>query len=106
MPRLKLVELQCIETEDVTGGDEAYIRVNGAVVWGVVTINNGENRNLTPVPPISFFGTAVVELFDQDVGGFIDPDDFLGSIIVSAADLNTGPKIGSFTGDGANYNLI
>ena len=106
MPRLKLNELQCTKTEDNLGNDEAYLRVNGSVVWGPVDINDGQNRNLTPVTPISFFGAAIVELFDQDVGGIFDPDDFLGANTISALDLNIGPRAVRFTGDEADYTLI
>ncbi len=106
MAQLQLMQLTCNKTEDLTGPDEAYLRVNGAVIWGPVSMSKGSTQNLTFLPPFPFFGFAVVDLFDQDVGGIFDPDDFLGAVVVSAASLGAGPQAGSFTGDGANYLLV
>jgi hypothetical protein len=105
MARLRLIQLQCNKTEDLLGADEAYLRVNGAVVWGPRNMQQGGIQALTAVPPIPFFGLSSVELFDQDTGGIFDPDDFLGAIAVSSQQVGQGPQLGSFTGDEANYTL-
>jgi hypothetical protein len=34
MPFLKLISLECLETEDYTGSDEVYIRINGRRMKG------------------------------------------------------------------------
>lgn len=105
MARLRLINLRCNQKEDFIGPDEPYLRLNGINIWGPSTITNGQTIDLTSVVPQSFFGVASLELFDQDVGGPLDPDDFLGAISVSSAQIGSGPQTGSFTGDEANYIL-
>jgi len=104
MPRLKLIDLKCNRTEDLVGADEPYFGVNGSFVWGPGSLNNGQSQNLLSVAPLFFFGTANVQLFDQD-NPPSDPDDPLGVISVSSALNGAGPQDGFFTGDGANYAL-
>lgn len=107
MPSLRVIQLKCNQTEDIAGPDEPYMRFNGIVVWGPVSMNNGQSHNLTTIPLLPFFGLGAVELFDQDIGGFLwDPDDFLGAIPVTASLIGLGIQVGSFTGDGANYQLF
>ncbi len=107
MPKLQLMQLTCTQTEDLTGPDEAYLKVNGTTIWGPSSTSNGQTHNLLPVVPITFLGAAVVELFDRDVGSLLfDPDDFLGAIAVTSASVNLGPQAGHFSEDGAAYLLV
>lgn len=106
MPHLRLRTLHCHQTEDFTGADEPYLRVQGAVVWGPSSLNNGQVANLSPVALIPFFGLATIELFDQDTDGIFDPDDFLGALTASHAQAGQGAQSGQFTGDGASYTLV
>lgn len=113
--KLHLIGLACKETEDFTGADSAYLRVNGIRVWGPVRMNNGDAKTLTDVPPIEFSGNAKVALFDKDSGASIDyyvgnqpldEDDELGVATISSALAGAGEKSYVFNKDGANYTLI
>jgi len=96
-----LVRLACQQTEDSTGADQAYLTYNGERVFGPRDINDGQSVRLNIVRPLD--GEAKVALFDED---WPDADDFLGSITISAAELNQGLRNQDFTRDGANYTLF
>ncbi len=104
MPKLKLLSLQCHQTEDNLGPDEPYLVVNQNVVWGPTSMGSGQSTTLQVVDPIEFAGNVGVQLFDQDTG-FLDPDDLLGGISISGQQAGQGTRQGSFTGDGAIYTL-
>jgi hypothetical protein len=113
--RLHLISLICNETEDITGGDSAYLRVNGQRVWGPISMNNGFVENLSNVPPVEFADVARVELFDKDTGASInlyigslslDSDDLLGSYNIPGGLAGEGIRAVNFTADGANYTLL
>jgi hypothetical protein len=106
MPKMKFLSLRCLKTEDNLGGDEAYITMNGQqnVVWGPMTINDGQTASLTNIAPIQFSGSPSFQLWDQDTG-FLDPDDLLGSLTVSDQQAGKGALNAHLTGDGANYIL-
>ncbi len=104
MPKLRLLALQCNQTEDLTGPDEAYLTVNQAVVWGPRSINNGQLADLQELNQIHFNGSLAIALFDQDTGIF-DPDDLLGGILIGSAQAGQGFQQAVFSGDGASYTL-
>jgi hypothetical protein len=104
MPKLKLVSLRCLQTEDFLGADEAYLTVDQNVIWGPTSISAGQTKDLQSVDPIEFTGNITVQLYDQDTG-FLDPDDLLGGLSVSSQQAGQGIKQASFTGDGASYKL-
>jgi hypothetical protein len=106
MPKLKLISLVCTETEDNAGADEAYIRVNGNKVWGPKSINTGQSKDLSGVGLLDFQGSAKIELFDEDVGGPFDRDDFLGEITATEAQAGQGTQNNDFNRDDANYTLF
>jgi hypothetical protein len=101
---LRLISIQCIETEDSTGGDEAYLRVAGNKVWGPKSINNGGAYDLTSIEPKLFVGQVEVSLFDED-SGFLDDDDWLGTATITSSEAGLGNRTVFFTQDGANYKL-
>lgn len=112
--KLHLLSLVCHETEDVTGADDAYIRVGGNRVWGPEKMNNGDSKNLSAVTPVEFESEAKIDLYDQDSGTSIpiyittisiDEDDHLGEYTATANDSLSGEKSVNFTKDGANYTL-
>jgi hypothetical protein len=112
--KLHLISLVCHETEDISGADDAYVRVGGQRVWGPQRMNNGDSKNLASVLPIEFENEAKIDLYDQDSGTSlplwlvtidIDSDDFLGEYIALPSDTEAGEKSVNFTGDGANYTL-
>ena len=98
---VRLVRLECHNTEDSTGADEAYLNYNGNRVFGIKKINDGQSRNIGVVKSLS--GTATVSLYDED---WPDGDDFLGSIIIRADERGTGLRSQNFTRDGAFYTLF
>ncbi|MFE5837767.1 hypothetical protein [Arthrobacter sp. NPDC056493] len=100
--RLVLVSLDCRETEDWLGADEAYLRVHGVTVWGPQSMNDGDSLDINRSVPFS--STAKIRLYDADTGIF-DNDDFLGEVTASASQVNSGEQYASFTQDGANYQL-
>lgn len=103
LAHIKLISLKCVKTEDWMGRDETYLTVNGARVWHH-NMNDGETQFLGGVPNFPFAGEVRVALYDGDAG-WGDDDDLLGVIVASARDVEEGPIVGSFTGDGAEYIL-
>jgi hypothetical protein len=108
MATLTLKNLYCISTEDWTGADEPYLRVNGSTKWGPGSLNDEKDvdlldKNGNPLQ-IIFNGQATISLHDKDFGWF-DDDDFLGSSTVTDQDIGRGDLPASFTRDGANYIL-
>jgi hypothetical protein len=97
----RLVRLACQRTEDSTGADEAYLTYNGETVFGPRSINDGQSLTLGIVRPLS--GQAQVALFDEDSP---DADDFLGTINISASELDQGLRHQDFVGDDAHYTLF
>ncbi|BBM86592.1 hypothetical protein [Candidatus Uabimicrobium amorphum] len=98
---LHLVSIKCIETEDFTGADDAYIVINGNTVWQR-KMNNGQQRSIN-IAPIKFSKSITVELYDEDSGPW-DDDDCLGSQIVrDSAKGMEDPLELHYTEDGANY---
>ncbi|MCW8796261.1 MAG: hypothetical protein OQK67_04280 [Chlorobium sp.] len=111
--KLHLIGLVCNETEDWSGADSAYLRVNGIRVWGPVRMNNGDAKVLTDVPPIEFTDVAGISLFDKDSGASfvsddvpLDGDDSLGKVSIPASLAGQGEKSCVFKKDGAHYLLI
>jgi hypothetical protein len=92
--RVTLGQLECVTTEDWTGGDELYIRVNGRTIWSAAdSVNDGES---IAVNRIVNSGDTVA-LYDEDSP---DADDFLGSDIVEG---DHGTLV--FSNDDALYYL-
>ena len=104
MPFLKLISLECHNTEDDTGEDEAYIRINGRQVWRD-KINNNETRDLSGVDRTEFVDNCRIDLYDKDVGFFIDPDDHLGTQYVWVRQADRGEQHLPFDGSRWSYIL-
>lgn len=91
--KVVLKDLVCTETEDWTGGDELYIRVNGRKVWtSADSVNTGESVAVNRKVDVG----DTVALYDEDPEG----DDFLGSDIVEGTN---GTLV--FKHDDASYSL-
>jgi hypothetical protein len=105
MPSLRLLSIHCQTTEDVTGPDEPYILVGFRQVWGSQGLNDRENEDLGNIPAVPFRTNARLSLYDQDVGGLVDDDDFLGTWIVRASEQGQGETEARFNGDGADYTI-
>lgn len=102
---LHLISLHCRETEDITGADETYIKINGAIVWGPESINNNETRNISEAPVTPFATTIRVELYDQDLGLVFDEDDHIGGAEINNSLAGQGNREVNIEGDGAKYTL-
>ena len=98
---VKLVSLDCIETEDTTGADELYLKIRGKTVWSG-NLNNGGDVDLATVPSKEFYGQTNIDLYDDD---WPDADDWLGSNAVYATEAGQGDHTVSFKEDGAHYVL-
>jgi hypothetical protein len=96
---LNLKNLKCIITEDRIGADDPYLHVNGTKVWGPIKARAGDDLIINE--HIKFKSKAIIELWEQD----IDPDDHLGTHIISNEDLGSGAKTLKFTENGADYEL-
>jgi hypothetical protein len=99
---LQLVKLVCIQTEDSTGADEAYLRVAGTKVWSG-DINDNQTKYLESLTPRAFTNQVLIQLYDADTGVF-DSDDFLGEHMVYAWEAGQEHTV-QFTEDGAEYEL-
>jgi hypothetical protein len=80
---LILKTLVCQVTEDDTGSDEIYIKVNGDKVWGNNSMNDGDTLHILSDHsnqylkiPVTLGRKVDIEIYDQD--GIFDPDDKLG----------------------------
>jgi hypothetical protein len=109
MATLILKNLLCLETEDNTGADEPYLKVNNSTKWSSNSLNSGQdvdlfNKNGNSLQ-VSFNGQAEIKLFDSDGNHWYDRDDYLGQVTVTNQDIGRGDQIGHFTLDGANYQL-
>jgi len=104
MAKLKLLDLRCIETEDV-GADEAYITVKGNKVWSTDGIKSGEEVSLRNVNLIKFRGEAEIALWDEDTGMF-DSDDEIGKFTVYDDTVEEDEQHYEIKGDGGHYLLI
>lgn len=106
MPHLKLLAILCHATEDWTGADEVYLKIGGERVWGPVSMNDDDKTKTRVIEDdvdwYEFAGEVSVELFDQDAGGFLDPNDHLGTQIVRETDRDGWL---AFTEDDANYSV-
>jgi hypothetical protein len=101
MAVLTLKNLYCIETEDWTGADEPYLRVNGSTKWSG-SLNDGQTADI--ISRTQFNNQAVISLYDRDFGWF-DGDDWLGTRRVNSSEIGFGEQQVAFTEDGANYIL-
>jgi hypothetical protein len=103
MAKLKLIAINCEQTEDLTGPDEAYLTMNGQPIWGPETINDQESRSINKTIP--FTTIALVKLYDADAGG-LDNDDKLGETKIYASEAGKGEQARGFKSQGANYTLF
>ena len=105
MTFLKLISLECHNTEDDTGADEAYIRINGKGVWKG-DINDNKTKDLGRVKRVEFSENCRIDLYDEDVGAtWGDPDDHLGTAYVWARQVQEGEQHLPFNGSRWSYTL-
>ena len=101
MAGTKSVQLQTLTCHRTNDGprDEAYLLYNGQEVFGPVSINDGQSRDIGVTKPIE--GQARVSLFDEDD---TSSDDAMGTITISANEK--GQRFQTLTGSGARYTLF
>jgi hypothetical protein len=90
-----LRQLRASATEDVAS-DEPYLKVNGKKVWGARSIDEGQQR---PIGVVVHEGDKV-SLYEEDVGGPFDDDDFLGDAEVQGVNGTL-----AFSRDDVDYTL-
>ncbi|MFI0405773.1 hypothetical protein [Actinomadura sp. 3N508] len=98
---VNLTRLVCYETEDSSGGDEIYIRINGKKVWSIAdSINCDHDKpNHYPINRKAKTGDQV-SLYDKDGDLPGDSDDHLGTDTVEG---NRGSLV--FNLDEALYTI-
>lgn len=95
---VNLRTLTCYETEDLTGGDNVYLKINGQTVWSAADSVDCDHDNPKTLPVNRLARTGdTVSLYDDD---WPDGDDHLGSDTVEG---DRGSLF--FNLDGALYTL-
>jgi hypothetical protein len=94
---ITLTSLHCGTTEDWSGADEPYLVLDGQVVWGPGSLNDGQTAyfNVSRV----FASSVTIDLYDDDSP---DADDSLGRVIVGS---QVGQGSARFTLDDVDYTL-
>lgn len=107
MPVAKLLTLTCNATEDNSGDDEVLVKVFGGTRYGQASLamNTGQTWDINLDVPFSKDSHVKVEVWDQDAGWWLDPDDLLGVHHINAAQSGAGAKSAEFNSDGASYTL-
>ncbi|MBN1636570.1 MAG: metallophosphoesterase [Deltaproteobacteria bacterium] len=100
---LILKTLVCHVTEDDTGSDETYLKVNGKTFWGPHDMNNGHIYHLDKLIKVSEEGDIKIQLYDEDAGWLIDPDDYLGTATLKP---EPGERMSIFRKDECFYSLF
>ena len=103
--QLILKTLVCQVTEDDTGSDEAYIKVNGEKVWGRCNMDNGYTRHILEESTghyitVPVYKSVRIELFDYDP----IKDDKLG--VWETENLQVGDYVATFRGNWSFYTLF
>ncbi|MFE5862150.1 hypothetical protein ACFQ77_16575 [Streptomyces virginiae] len=99
--QLKLLSLSCRTTEDETGMDDIFLRVNGVTRWSG-RITDGQTVDITSIDIIVYGDDQDVriELYERDVEG----DDFLGFNSVSNYPAGI-PFLLQYSLDEADYTI-
>ena len=104
MPWLQLARLKCDDPQDLVGGDEAYIEVDNALVWGPKRIGRGEVVTLEGVvDPVHFVHQAAIDLYDEDVPGQLS--QHLGRVYAYPNMARLGDHDLNFAETGFRYTL-
>ncbi|GGV53143.1 hypothetical protein [Streptomyces spectabilis] len=91
--------LTCYENQDLTGGDQIYLQVNGQTVWSSADSISCDHDSPVAVPVNRLAKTGdTVSLYDED---FPDADDHLGSDTVEGSRGTL-----TFNLDDALYTLV
>jgi hypothetical protein len=103
---LKLQSIECVWTNDATGGDEPRLYVNGVQVWSDDYFAKGDVNGLTGISRIKFSGSTLpimVKEYDAWPGSTV-------TLTTSPGSASTSESGGSVytinvSGGGANYRL-
>lgn len=90
----------CIKRSERVGYDEIYVKVNGQKVWGTVSIDVQQSKDMTGTATHYFSAASPikVELWEKDPGA----DDLLGRVTISTP-AELGWINNYFNGDGGQY---
>jgi hypothetical protein len=112
MAKLKIVSLECLQTEDsgeenvwdIDNTDEPFIKVNHRIVWNG-RMDKGSKNDLTNIDSIPFEGDVKVELWERDPGYTGGEDDLLGSLVVHESQKGGGTVTQKILSKRAKYSL-
>lgn len=106
MKKVKLLELRCIETEDISGSDTPYLEILYVdrvrkVLCG--DLNNGEKYQFHN-KIFNLDKSLVISLYDEDTNYWFDKNDFISSHTLRKNKKN-GQYVDIYKGNGAKYEL-
>lgn len=100
MPKLLIHAITCNDTTSGLGDDQVFINVNGARVFGIVDV--AEGQTVHPGSEVTFNDTAVIDVWEYDSGS---DNDRIGQHTARASQQARGEQSISMTGDGSDYTL-
>jgi len=100
MAILRLISLRCNRQEDFTGDDDIYIEINNSGEFWKGRFDDSQSRIINK--DFSFESRADIRLYEYDK---YDPDDSLGSYVVTGDEAGQGEKKVNFSASGASYDL-
>ncbi|MCR3724752.1 hypothetical protein FHS35_001600 [Streptomyces umbrinus] len=107
MPTARLLTLTCNATEDWMGDDEVLVKVFGTRYGEAYRpMNNHQTWDINLDAPFGTDSRMRIEVWDKDLGWWLDPDDLLGVHYVNASQAGTGQKSAEFNADEASYTLV
>ncbi|MFI9240584.1 hypothetical protein [Streptomyces sp. NPDC053079] len=106
MPIARLNALTCNSTEDNTGDDDITIKVFGSrYAEATRSMNTNQTWDINLDVPFSANSRVKIEVWERDLGWWLDPDDLLGVHFINASQADQGAKATEFNADGASYTL-
>lgn len=105
-PLINVLDVSCLQPEDVDGMDEPALVINGKTVWAGAGFVAGTIEEVT-YEERAFGEMVVIEIWEQDVwDDYTDPNDLLGRIEIPAGEMGSGPQIAEIKEKGASYELV
>ena len=100
MPQLILENIQCYETTDGPGEDEAYITIRGKNIWSA-DMNTDDKKPINKT--VNFERHIEVQLWEED--SWPSNDDFIGRFTVYDGQQGRGEQNIHLYGDGGHYEI-
>ncbi|KOR28651.1 hypothetical protein TI04_10540 [Achromatium sp. WMS2] len=100
------VTLECYQTEDSGGPDEARLDIT---IDGGNTYSERKSMNNHGTPwslAFSFNNNIRLQLWDEDAGTWIDPHDELGTFVLDTSQVTKTLQFTDFRGHGSHYRVF